>query len=171
LVLSAFERSTDTEGRWLDAQRTYEALGGPEAGKLLPVLSELLRRRTRQLAEQAPTAALRGRLRDFTNVLVPDGCAFKVARALSGIYPGAGQDAELELHAVHNVGARTATSVEISAGSVHDSDGLWPARWETGALFIWDLVSRGHSAGAPSPWPRSCLQGTTAPAALVTRRA
>ena len=28
LILSALQRSTDTEGRWLDAQRTYEMLGG-----------------------------------------------------------------------------------------------------------------------------------------------
>ena len=27
VVLSAVQRSTDTEGRWLDAQRTYEDLG------------------------------------------------------------------------------------------------------------------------------------------------
>jgi len=45
------------------------------------VLGELLRRRLRQLAEEATTTTLRGRLRAFTNVLVPDGCAFKV-------YPG-----------------------------------------------------------------------------------
>jgi Transposase DDE domain len=153
LILSAFERSTDTEGRWLDAQCTYEALGGPEAGKtsfrnqtrkLLPVLGELLRRRLCQIAEAAPTSALQGRLRAFTNVLVPDGCAFKVASALSGLYPGTGQAAELKLHAVYNVAARTATSVEMSAGCVHDSDGFWPARWESGALYIWDLGYNSH---------------------------
>ncbi len=153
LVLSAFERSTDTEGRWLDAQCTYEMLGGPEAGKtsfrnqtrkMLPVLKELLRRRLRQLAEGAPTTTLRGRLLDFANVLIPDGCAFKVASALSGIYPGTGQDAELKLHAVYNVAARTATSVEMSAGRVHDSDGFWPKRWESGALYIWDLGYNSH---------------------------
>lgn len=32
-VLSALERSTDTEGRLLDARLTYQALGGPESGK------------------------------------------------------------------------------------------------------------------------------------------
>ena len=131
LILSAFERSTDTEGRWLDAQRTYEALGGPEAGKtsfrnqtrkLLPVLNELLRRRMDQLAKQAPTQQMAGRLRAFSNVLVPDGCAFKVAKMLSGLYPGTGQDAEVKLHAVYNVAARTATTVELSSGSVQDSD-------------------------------------------------
>lgn len=153
LILSAFERSTDTEGRWLDAQRTYEALGGPASGKtsfrnqarkLLPVMNELLRRRLHQLTQEAQTTALEGRLRHFTNVLVPDGCAFKVARALCGIYPGTGQDAELKLHAVYNVAARTATSVEISAGRVHDSDGFWPARWDKGALYIWDLGFNSH---------------------------
>jgi hypothetical protein len=153
LILSAFERTTDTEGRWLDAQCTYETLGGPEAGKtsfrnqtrkMLPVVKEMLQRRLRQLADGAPTIALRGRLRDFANVLIPDGCAFKVASALSGIYPGTGQDAELKLHAVYNVAARTATSVEMSAGRVHDSDGFWPRRWESGALYLWDLGYNSH---------------------------
>ncbi len=153
LILSALERSTDTEGRWLDAQRTYEALGGPEAGKtsfrnqtrkMLPVLKELLNRRLTQLAEGAPTTELRGRLRDFANVLIPDGCAFKLANALSGVYPGTGQDSELKLHAVYNVGARTATTIEVSAGSVHDSDGFWPSSWVAGALYIWDLGYNSH---------------------------
>lgn len=153
LILSALERSTDTQGRWLDAQGVYESLGGPDAGKtsfrnqarkMLPVLRELLRRRLEQLAKQAPTTQLRGRLREFANVLVPDGCAFKLARALSGAYPGTGQDAELKLHAVYNVGARTATSITMSAGSVHDSDGFWPATWEAGALYLWDLGYNSH---------------------------
>src|SRR5438477_1947676 len=148
LILSALERSTDTEGRWLDAQRTYETLGGPPAGKTafrrqvrkaLPVLQELLRRRLRQLATEAPTVELGGRLRDFANVLIPDGCAFKLASALSGIYPGTGQDSELKLHAVYNVGLRTATTIGVSAGSVHDSDGFHPESWQAGALYLWDL--------------------------------
>src|SRR5438874_13800908 len=32
LVLSAFERGSDTEGRWLDAQTIYRELGGPDSG-------------------------------------------------------------------------------------------------------------------------------------------
>lgn len=153
LVLSAFERTTDTEGRWLDAQCTYEALGGPEAGKtsfrnqtrkMLPVMQALLSRRMQQLSKTARSSELRGRLRDFANVLIPDGCAFKVANALSGAYPGTGQPAELKLHAVYNVAARTATSVEVTAGSVHDSDGFWPSSWQAGALYIWDLGYNSH---------------------------
>jgi Transposase DDE domain len=153
LILSAFERSTDTEGRWLDAQRTYEALGGPDAGKtsfrnqtrkMLPVLQELLTRRVKQLAAEAATTELRGRLRNFANVLIPDGCAFKLANALSGVYPGTGQEAEIKLHAVYNVAARTATSIAVTAGSVHDSEGFWPVRWEPGALYIWDLGFNSH---------------------------
>jgi hypothetical protein len=31
LIVSALQRSTDTQGRLLDAQRTYEAMGGPRA--------------------------------------------------------------------------------------------------------------------------------------------
>jgi hypothetical protein len=69
LILSALERSTDTEGRWLDAQRTYEALGGPDAGETssrnqarrsLVVPQELLGRRIRQLAAAAPRPSCRG---------------------------------------------------------------------------------------------------------------
>lgn len=40
--------------------------------------------------------------------------------------------------------ARTATSVELSAGNVHDRDGFWPARWESGALYIGDLGYNSH---------------------------
>jgi len=32
LILSALQCSTDTEGRWLDAQRSYEMLGGKRSG-------------------------------------------------------------------------------------------------------------------------------------------
>src|SRR5262245_50294393 len=63
LVLSALQRSTDTEGRWLDARRTYEAIGGARSGKtsyrntvhkVVPLMRDTLRRRLRamQLATQ-----------------------------------------------------------------------------------------------------------------------
>ena len=152
-VLSALERTTDTEGRLLDARLTYQALGGPESGKtsfrnmahkMLPVMRRLLRRRMRRLEERTDCPELRGRLRAFTDVLIPDGCAFKLANALSGVYSGTGQAAELKLHAVYSVRAGSAISVEASAGSVHDSDGFWPERWESGALYIWDLGYNSH---------------------------
>jgi putative transposase len=148
LVLSALQRSTDTEGRWLDAQRTYESIGGARSGKtsfrnnvrkLVPLMDRMLRRRLVKLAERTPDNALRGRLMQFADVLVPDGCAFKVATALSGLYPGTGTAAELKLHAVHSVRAGGAVSVESSAGSVHDSDGFWPKCWQKDALYLWDL--------------------------------
>jgi len=148
LVLSALQRSTDTQGRWLDAQRTYESIGGARSGKtsfrnnvrkLVPLMNRMLRRRLVKLAERAQDNALRGRLMHFADVLVPDGCAFKLAVALSGMYPGTGTDAELKLHAVHSVRAGGAVSVEVSAGSVHDSDGFWPECWQKGALYLWDL--------------------------------
>jgi Transposase DDE domain len=148
LILSALQRSTDTQGRWLDAQRTYEQLGGPRSGatsfrnqvrKLVPVMHRMLRRRLTALAARATDDTLRGRLEHFRDVLIPDGCAFKIARALSGIYAGTGTDAELKLHAVYSVGAGGCTSVERTAGSVHDSDGFWPRRWQADALYIWDL--------------------------------
>jgi putative transposase len=148
LILSALQRSTDTEGRWLDAQRTYEMLGGKRSGqtsfrnqvrKLCPVMHRLLRRRLSGLADRTKDDLLRGRLKHFRDVLIADGCAFKIAKALSGAYPGTGTDAELKLHAVYSVGAGGCVAVERSAGSTHDSDGLHPARWEAGALYIWDL--------------------------------
>lgn len=147
-ILSALERSTDTEGRLLDARLTYQQLGGPESGrtsfrrmalKMRPVMRRMLRERMRQLETGAKAPELRGRLAGFADVLVPDGCAFKLANALSGVYRGTGQAAELKLHAVYSVRAATAISIETSAGSVHDSDGFWPKRWEPGALYIWDL--------------------------------
>jgi IS4 transposase len=148
LILSALQRSTDTEGRWLDAQRAYEAIGGAHSGKtsfrnnvrkLVPLMNRMLRRRLKKLAERTPDTELRGRLMHFADVLVPDGCAFKVATALSGMYPGTGTDAELKLHSVHSVRAGGAVNVELTAGSVHDSDGFWPESWVQGALYLWDL--------------------------------
>jgi putative transposase len=148
LVLSALQRSTDTQGRWLDAQRTYERIGGARSGKtsfrnnvrkLVPLMNRMLRRRLKKLVERTGDTELRGRLLHFADVLVPDGCAFKVAAALSGVYAGTGTDAELKLHAVHSVRAGGAVSVKSSAGSMHDSDGFWPEHWEAGALYLWDL--------------------------------
>jgi putative transposase len=153
MILSALQRVTDTGGRLLDAQRTYEQLGGSRSGatsfrnqvrKLAPVMHRMLRRRLSALAARATDKALRGRLEQLRDVLIPDGCAFKVARALSGVYAGTGTDAELKLHAVYSVGAGGCISVERTAGSVHDSDGFWPTQWETGALYIWDLGYNSH---------------------------
>lgn len=148
LVLSALSRSTDTEGRWLDAQTTYRSLGGPDSSKTSfrtnvrkaePVMRKLMRRRLKTLAERLGCSEMRGRLEAFSDVLIPDGCAFKLACALSGVHPGTGQPAELKLHAVYSVNLGSATSVGISSGNVHDSDGFAPTNWQAGALYIWDL--------------------------------
>ena len=145
-VVSAFDGGTDTEGRILDAWQTYLSLGGTPssetsfrrmAHKMVPVLNRLLRRRLRQLSKQAHPE-LRGRLESFADVLVPDGCAFKLAAALSGSYPGTGQPAELKLHAVYSVRAGAVLSTQTTAGSVHDSEGFAPT-WAPDALYIWDL--------------------------------
>lgn len=147
LVLSAMQRSSDTQGRWLDAQRTYEALGGPQSGKtsfrntvrkMVPVMRKMLRRRLTAVGEAGGDPELRGRLASFADVLIPDGCAFKLASALSNVYAGTGQPAELKLHAIYSVRAAGAISVASTAGSVHDSDGFWP-QWQSNALYIWDL--------------------------------
>lgn len=147
-ILSAFERSTDTEGRLLDARVTYEQLGGARSGKtsfrnlahkLLPVCRTLVRRRLKALATTAPTDAMRGRLASLTDVLIPDSCAFKLARALSGLYPGTGTDAELRLHAVYSVKAGASLQDTRTAGTASDSATFWPATWTRGALYLWDL--------------------------------
>lgn len=147
-ILSAFERSTDTEGRLLDARRTYEMLGGPVSGKtsfrkkahhLVPVMVELLRRRLRSLAQQSQSHELRGRLCDLADIVIPDGCAFKLAQCLSDIYPGTGTASELKLHAVYSVKAGGCIDVTQTGGTVHDSDGFWPESWQKGALYLWDL--------------------------------
>jgi hypothetical protein len=146
LVVSALEHGADTHGRWLDAQATYRALGGADSGetsfreqvqKSLPVLRELLARRLRQIVA-ACGPELRGRLSSFADVLVPDGCAFKLAAALSGVHPGTGNAAELKLHAVYSLRAAGPCSVTMTAGSVQDSQVLG-SRWQKDALYIWDL--------------------------------
>ena len=147
LVLSALERQTDTSGRWLDAQQVYKDLGGPHAGKTsfrnrtrqsAPVLQQMLDRQMKKLSDETDNVELRGRLAAFTNVLIPDGCAFKLASVLSGYSPGTGNPAELKLHAVYCVKTGMA-SVKETAGRVHDNEGFAPTRWEKGALYIWDL--------------------------------
>jgi Transposase DDE domain len=147
-VLSAFERSTDTEGRLLDARMTYEQLGGPRSGKgsfrrmahkLLPVWHQLVRRRLHALAQTTPNDEMRGRLAKLTDVLIPDGCAFKLARALAGLYPGTGTVAELKLHAVYSVRAGASLEDKRTAGRTTDTKTFWPETWTRGALYLWDL--------------------------------
>lgn len=151
VILSAFQRSTDTQGRWLDAQRTYEAIGGPRASresfhkqvvKLAPLMRALVRRRFDEMTARASRNHLRGRLAHFADVLIPDGCGFKLAKALSGVYTGTGVPAQLKLHAVYSLAADDCISVKTTAGSVHDSDEFWP-EWEADALYIWDLGYQG----------------------------
>jgi hypothetical protein len=147
LVLSALERQSDTSGRWLDAQQVYKELGGPHAGKTsfrnrtrqaVPLLQEMLNRRLKKLSDEADNVELRGRLAAFADVLIPDGCAFKLASVLCGYYPGTGNPAELKLHAVYSVKTGMATVTE-TAGRVHDNVGFAPTVWVKGGLYIWDL--------------------------------
>jgi putative transposase len=151
VILSAFQRSTDTQGRWLDAQRTYEAIGGPRATresfhkqvvKLAPLMRALVRRRFDDMTARASRNHLRGRLAHFADVLIPDGCGFKLAQALSGVYTGTGVPAQMKLHAVYSVAVGDCVSAKATAGSVHDSDEFWP-EWEADALYIWDLGYQG----------------------------
>src|SRR5258706_13391447 len=142
-IVSAFEGGTDTQGRILDGWQGYLSLGGARssetsfrrmAHKMAPVMRKLLRRRLRELGK-AHHPELRGRLEQFADVLVPDGCAFKLAAAMSGIHPGTGDPAELKIHSVYSVRASAVVKTQLSAGSVHDSDGFQPATWERDALY------------------------------------
>ena len=147
LILSAMQRSTDTEGRLVDARRVYEMLGGGatrESGfrkiarKVGPVLREILKRRLTALATTTSSPELRGRLSGFRDILIPDGCGFKLASALASAYDGTGQESQLKLHAVYSVRAGGLVSLHTTAGSVHDNEGFKPV-WQPGALYIWDL--------------------------------
>jgi hypothetical protein len=147
LVLSALQRSTDTQGRLVDARRIYEMIGGGKAKesgfrkvarKVAPVLREILNRRLTTLINNASTPQLRGRLGAFRDVLVPDGCAFKLANRLASTYAGTGPASELKLHAVYSVRASGLVSLHTTGGAVHDNDGFAP-EWQPGVLYIWDL--------------------------------
>jgi hypothetical protein len=114
MVLSALQRSTDTDGRLLDAQRTYEEIGGAPSSKnsfrnnvrqAVPVMRDALQRRLTSMRAATNDVEMRGRLKAFSDVLIPDGCAFKLAAALSNVYAGTSQPAELKLHAVYSVRA------------------------------------------------------------------
>jgi hypothetical protein len=148
MVASAMQRSTDTDGRLLDAQVTYEMIGGLASSKnsfrncvrqAVPLMQDALQRRLTAMQTATNDLEMRGRLKAFSDVLIPDGCAFKLASALSNIYAGTSQPAELKLHAVYSVRAGGATSVKMARGSEHDSDGFWPKEWKKDALYIWDL--------------------------------
>lgn len=179
LLLSALERQTDTSGRWLDAQTVYRQLGGPDSGKTsfrnrtrqsVPVMQEMLKRRMMELAEKTDDFELRGRLEAFSNVLIPDGCAFKLASVLSGYFPGTGTPAELKLHAVYCVKTGMAETTQ-SAGRVHDNEGFKPDSWERGALYIWDLgyndTGRFIDAGKAGAIPLQRLKSHANPVVLA----
>lgn len=146
LILSALQQGADTQGRWLDAQTIYERLGGRSTGptsfrnalrKMEPLFRVLLRRRFETLGRDQPE--LRGRLRGFADVLMPDGCAFKIAAAMAGLYPGTSNAAEFKLHAVYSVRSNGPVALSQSAGRVHDTVGFVPENWVRGALYLWDL--------------------------------
>lgn len=153
LVLSTMQRSTDTDGRLLDARRTYEAIGGARSGKtsfrntvhkVVPLMRDTLQRRLAAMGAATHDIAMRGRLKAFSDVLIPDGCAFKVASALSNVYAGTSQPAEMKLHAVYCLRAGGCSSITLAPGSEHDSDGFWPKQWVKDALYIWDLGYVNH---------------------------
>lgn len=164
VILSAFMRSSDTEGRVRDAFAIYRQIDTEidvvdEAFRKAmirsaDVLLHLLQEWTRQIATLDGRPQLRGRLAFFKDLLLTDSTAFKLARALAFALPGSGTTAALKLHGVYSVRAQVAVSVTATSGSEHDSPHFQPS-WVAGALYLWDLgyndyarVIAAHLAGA-----------------------
>ena len=63
-------------------------------------MRDVFRRRLEAIRAASRDVELRGRLETISDAIIPDGCAFKIAAALSNLYPGTSQPAELKLHAV-----------------------------------------------------------------------
>lgn len=164
VILSAFSRSSDSEGRVRDAFAVYRQIHTDvdvtdEAfrkamGRAADVLLHLLQQWMGELAKLDAWAPLRGRLAFFKDLRLTDSTSFKLTRALVAALPGSGSAAALKLHAVYSVRAQGAVSVEATAGREHDSPHFHPA-WVAGALYLWDLgyndyarVTQAHLAGA-----------------------
>lgn len=147
VMLSAFQGPTDTQGRWLDAQRTYEAIGGPRASresfdkqvvKLAPLLRALVQRRFDDMTARASRNHLRGRLAHFADVLIPDGCGFKLAKALSGVYAGTGVPAQMKL---------------TGSGTSAPRHGCHVASWNCGMTSAMPATMAGLDFAWNSPTP------------------
>jgi hypothetical protein len=164
VILSAFSRSSDTEGRVRDAFAIYREIDttisvADEAFRKAmmrsaEVLLHLLLERTQELAKREGLPPLRGRLSFFTDLVSTDATSFKLASALADGLPGSGSSAALKLHGVYSERAQVATSVEATEGSAHDSPHFRPV-WLAGVLYLWDLgyndyarVVEAHLAGA-----------------------
>ena len=145
MVLASLMRSSDAEGRILDAFAIYRQIGGAPATKegfrravhrIADLLLDLVKARIADASRSA--APLRGRLASFTDLLIPDGSVFKLAAALAEGLPGTGSAAALKLHAVYSVRAAGPAAVDFTDGREHDTTHFTPA-WVRGALYLWDL--------------------------------
>lgn len=148
VILSALQRSIDTDGRLLDAQAVYEQLGGPcapragfreQVAKLGPVFEVMLARRLRALGARLDLPALRGRLAFFRDLFIPDSSVLRLARALASRLPACGTDAGLKLHAVYSVRAQASLNWVDTPATTNDNRAFWPQQWCPEALYIWDL--------------------------------
>ena len=179
LVVSALDRHDDNGGRWLDAQDVYSEMGGPRSSKtsfrnqvrkVRRLMERLFRRAMRRLGQKVGNQELRGRLARFADLIVPDGCAFKLAQALSGYWPGTGNAAELKIHAVFRLSTGQA-DISMSAGRLHDNDGFKPTSWQSNALYIWDLgyndTDRFVDAALAGAIPLQRLKSGANPVALA----
>ena len=97
VILSAFSRSSDVEGRVRDAFAIYREIDSTidvvdEAfrkamKRSADVLLHLLQERTRELEKLAGRPPLRGRLSFFKDLVSTDATSFKLARALAAGLP------------------------------------------------------------------------------------
>jgi hypothetical protein len=144
VVLSAFEQGLPKGAGSMRSgyMKSLAGLSGSTSfrnmgRRMFPVMQTMLRRRVEELIRETESHVLKGRLAAFRDVLIPDGCV-QARQHLVRDPPGTGQPAELKLHA-STASSEDRDHVLPTAGSVHDSDGFWPERWEAGALYIYDL--------------------------------
>jgi IS4 transposase len=107
------------------------------------LIKQLVEDALAQLQQQVPR--LKQSLARFEQVLVADGSLIQLHRSLAKHYPSVFPNkvgAAAKLHVVLNVVGRSARSVQIAAGSRHDSKILKVGSWVAGKLLLLDLAYR-----------------------------
>jgi IS4 transposase len=131
----AYERST---GETLAASGFYARF----SRELVQLLKRLVEDAMAQLQEQP---RLKHALASFEQLLVADGSLIQLHESLAGRYPSVFPNkvgAAAKLHVVINVAERSARSVQLTAGSRHDSTILKVGSWVRGKLLVLDLAYR-----------------------------
>lgn len=131
----AYERST---GETLAASGFYARF----SRELVQLLKRLVDDAMVQLQQQR---RLEHTLAGFEQLLVADGSLIQLHKSLAGRYPSVFPNkvgAAAKLHVVINVAGRSARSVQLTAGSRHDSTILKVGSWVRSKLLILDLAYR-----------------------------